>query len=191
MSFAFVPIRRADFPLLSQWLSTPHVMRWWNDDPSRSAIEEDYGGCVDGTEPAEVFLAHWEGEAVGLIQRYRFGAYPEYVAEMAHIVAVPVDATGIDYVIGPPAAVGRGVGAAMIADFVSRTWLDDPLTVAVIVPVQAGNLASWRALERAGFVRIAQGDLRPDNPMDSPHHYIYRRERMSTVADELGVRAQQ
>ena len=69
--FEFTPIRRADFPLLNDWLSTAHVARWWHDDPSLDAIESDYGGCVDGTDPAEAFIARCDGAAVGLIQRYR------------------------------------------------------------------------------------------------------------------------
>jgi aminoglycoside 6'-N-acetyltransferase len=173
-SFEFTPIRRKDFPLLSCWLRTPHVARWWNDDPSPGAIEHDYGGCVDGTEPAEVFIAHCDGAAVGMIQRYRFGAYPQYANDMAHIVDVAADMTSIDYLVGPSHALGKGIGSAMIAAFVARTWADDPATPAIIVPVQADNRASWRALERAGFARIAEGELEPDNPVDSRWHYIYR-----------------
>ncbi len=42
------------------------------------------------------------------------------------------------------------------------------------MPVAAGNRASWRALERAGFTRIAAGPLPPDNPIDPPDHVVYR-----------------
>ena len=174
MQFTYIPIERNDFTMLSVWLSAPHVMRWWDDDPSIHAIEQDYGGCVDGTEPAQVFIAHCDGAPVGLIQRYRFGAYPQYMAELAHIVEVPAEATSIDYLIGPQNALGRGLGTAMIAQFVVLTWRDDPATPSVIVPVQADNRASWRALECAGFARVAQGDVAPDNPIDRPLHFIYR-----------------
>jgi aminoglycoside 6'-N-acetyltransferase len=173
MHFDFTPIRRADFGLLSGWLSTPHVMRWWADDPSLAAIEADYGGCIDGTEAAAVFIAHYGGEAVGLIQRYRIDGDPEYLAELASVVQVPAGAISIDYLVGPSHVLGRGIGSAMIAAFVRRTWRDDLDTPAVVVPVQADNRASWRALERAGFTRIAQGELAPDNPVDGTRHYIY------------------
>lgn len=46
-----------------------------------------------------------------------------------------------------------------------------------VVPIFAGNRASWRALEKAGFIRIAEGDLVPDNPIDPPLHVIYRLDR--------------
>jgi aminoglycoside 6'-N-acetyltransferase len=178
-SLTFTPITRNDFPLVSRWLSTPHVARWWDDDASPEAIENDYGGCVDGTEPSDVFIAHCNGAAVGLIQRYRFGAYPQYAGEMAHILQVSADFTSIDYLIGPPDTLGKGVGSAMIAAFIARTWEEDPATPGIIVPVQADNRASWRALERAGFARIAEGELEPDNPIDSRSHYIYQLARVT------------
>jgi aminoglycoside 6'-N-acetyltransferase len=170
----FRPIARADFPLLSRWMSTPHVLRWWDDDPSLAALERDYGPCVDGTEPAQVFIAHQLDFPIGLIQRYRLGAYPAYIAELAHLLAVPAQASSIDYLIGPTEALGKGLGSAMIAAFAARTWRDDPGTPAIVVPVQADNRASWRALELAGFARIAEGALTPDNPCDRPAHVIYR-----------------
>ena len=38
-------------------------------------------------------------------------------------------------------------------------------------------MASWRALEKAGLSRIAQGAMTPDNPVDEPLHYVYRVDR--------------
>lgn len=174
VSFEFSAIARSHFPLLSRWLSTPQVDRWWHDDPSLEAIETDYGGCVDGWEPCQAYIAHVDGAPVGLVQRYRFGAYPEYMKEIAHILHVPADFSSIDYLIGPVDALGHGIGTAMIAAFVARTWEDDPVTPAIIVPVQADNRASWRTLERAGFVRVGAGAMEPDNPVDRHLHYIYR-----------------
>ncbi len=54
---------------------TAHVTRWWNDGPSLAAIEADYGGVVDGTEPAAAFIAYRDAVPIGLIQRYRVDAY--------------------------------------------------------------------------------------------------------------------
>ena len=176
-SFEYTLIKRADFALLGEWLSTSHVARWWDDDPSPGAIESGYGGCVDGTEPAEVFIVRCDGAPVGLIQRYRIGAYPQYASDIAGIVELPEDTTSIDYLIGPPNALRKRLGTAMIAAFVARTWQDWPATSSMIVPVHADNRASWRALERAGFVRVAAGELAPDNPIDSRAHYLYQQAR--------------
>jgi aminoglycoside 6'-N-acetyltransferase len=79
----------------------------------------------------------------------------------------------MDYFVGEPDMRGRGIGAGMIAALVARTWPAYPDAGEIIVPVAAGNAASWRALERAGFVRIGEGELEPDNPIDPPDHVIY------------------
>jgi aminoglycoside 6'-N-acetyltransferase len=43
--------------------------------------------------------------------------------------------------------------------------------------VVAANVASWRALEKAGLKRVAEGPMPPDNPVDDALHYIYRADR--------------
>ena len=177
-NFTFRPITRGDFTLLSQWLATPHVARWWADDASAAAIEADYGGCVDGTEPAEVFIAHCGARPAGLIQRYRLDAYPQYIEELAAIMTVPAAAWSIDYFLGPADVLGQGLGTRMVQAFVARIWRDDNAASCVIVPTNAYNRASWRSLERAGFTRVASGDLTPDNPVDDPAHFIYRLDRL-------------
>jgi aminoglycoside 6'-N-acetyltransferase len=178
-AWRFLPLARADFPLLAHWLRQPHVARWWADDPSPAALEADYGGVVDGSEPAEVFLA-WHGDrAVGLVQRLRLAAYPDYLAQLAPLLAVPADSWSIDYLVGEAADIGHGWGTAMIEAFVSRLWAEVPQAICLLVPVHAENHASWRALERAGFVRAASGELEPDNPVDSRAHHVYRLVRPS------------
>jgi len=49
----------------------------------------------------------------------------------------------------------------MISSFVAAGWPLHPDADDVIVPVATGNVASWRALERAGFRRIATGAWSP------------------------------
>jgi aminoglycoside 6'-N-acetyltransferase len=172
-SITFAPLRRSDLPLLAAWLTEPLVARWWNHETSAEAVERDFGPSIDGVDPTELFLAATAGRPFGLIQRYAIAAYPEYVEELTAVCAVPPAALSIDYLIGDAASRGRGLGAAMIDEFVAATWAAHPGAAAVVVPVSAGNRASWRALERAGFRRIATGDLEPDNPLDPPEHHVY------------------
>ncbi len=178
----FRPLRRDDFQLLAGWLAEPLVARWWNHETTPEAIERDFGGLVDGREPTEVCIASMGNRPFGLIQRYPIGAYPEYVDELAPVLPVPPGALSVDYLIGEPASRGRGLGAAMIAAFVAESWTRYPDANDVIVPVSAGNTGSWRALERAGFERVAEGELEPDNPIDSRDHYVYRRGRQAATA---------
>jgi aminoglycoside 6'-N-acetyltransferase len=166
-----------DFPLLATWLSHPHVSRWWNHEFTPEAVLRDFGPSARGEEPNEDLLALDHGRPVGLLQRSFWHDYPEYVQEVAHILAVPENAVTIDYLIGELADTGHGLGPAIIRAAVADTWRTHPRAEEIIVPVVAGSQASWRALEKAGFTRIAQGDLAPDNPIDPPRHVIYRIDR--------------
>lgn len=65
----------------------------------------------------------------------------------------------------------------MIQEVVRATWADHPDATAVLVPVHVGNRASWRILEKAGLLRVADVSLEPDNPIDDRAHYLYRIDR--------------
>jgi aminoglycoside 6'-N-acetyltransferase len=170
---AFRPLRRDDFPRLARWLAEPAVARWWNHETTPEAVERDFGPSVDGRDPTEMFVALSADRPFGLIQRYRIAGEPEYAAELSRVCAVPPGALSIDYLIGEPDMRGRGLGAGLITALVADSWAAYPDAQDVIVPVAAGNVASWRALERAGFARVAEGELAPDNPIDPPDHVIY------------------
>jgi aminoglycoside 6'-N-acetyltransferase len=43
--------------------------------------------------------------------------------------------------------------------------------------VAAGNVASRRVLEKAGFVFVTVARAAPDNPADPPEHRVHRRLR--------------
>ena len=168
------PLRRADFPLLARWLAEPLVARWWDEDPSPAAVEARYGPSVDGTDPTAVYLGIHDGEPFGLIQVYRVDDDPEWLAELAAVCAVPAGALSIDYLVGEPAFRGRGLGAALIAAAVARGFADHPGARDVLVPVAVGNVASWRALRKAGAAWYAEGELTPDNPVDPRDHVVHR-----------------
>lgn len=124
-----------------------------------------------------MFIAHLDDAPIGLIQRYRFDSYPEYLDEVASLYAIPRDAFSMDYFIGPETYLRRGLGAAMLRDFVRKLWLERTDASCVIVPTHATNVASHRALERVGFYRVAAGEMEPDNPSMSPDHFVYRIDR--------------
>lgn len=168
---------RSDLPLLVRWLETPHVARWWAHETTPAAIEADFGDGIDGREPTDYDIALHEGRPIGLIQRYPMAAYPEYPQELSVLADVPAGAWSIDYFIGEPDAVGRGLACAMTRACVESIWRDDREASAVVTAVHADNPASWRMLERAGFVRVASGELEPDNPVDDRRHFMYRIDR--------------
>lgn len=173
----FRPLTRADFPLLARWLAEPLVARWWHHEHDAAALERDFGPSLDGADATELLVAELAGRPFGLVQRYPVHAYPEYADELAPLCEVPAGALSIDYLLGEPDLRGRGLGARMVRELVGDSWPRYPGAGCVVVPVAAGNPASWRALERAGFRRVAEGPLTPDNPVDPPDHVVYRLDR--------------
>jgi aminoglycoside 6'-N-acetyltransferase len=182
-TITFQRLGREHFELLGRWLAEPHVARWWNHDPSPDAIEENFGDTIDGIEPAADYVAFVDEQPLGVIQFCLFHDFPEYVAEMADVYPVDIDAATIDYFIGDPDAVGKGWGTAMIQEFVVRIWREEPDVGHVVVPVNSANVASWKALLNAGFRLVARGELDPDNPIDDRLHEILRIDRPAVGAE--------
>jgi aminoglycoside 6'-N-acetyltransferase len=171
------PVTVADFPLLRAWLAQPYVARWWNHETTHEAVERDFGPTARGEEPAEDLLALLDGRPFGLAQRSRIADYPEELAAFGAIVPVSEGAMTIDYLIGDPDLVGRGMGARMIRSLVAGTWAAYPSAPCIIVAVAAANIASWRALESAGLARVGEGEMEPENPIDDPLHVVHRVDR--------------
>lgn len=167
----------SDLPLLGRWLAEPAVVRWWNHDPSPEGVQRDFGPSVRGEEPGQDLVVLLDGRPVGLLQRSRISDYDEELEEFAALVEVPEGAVELDYLLGEPDLRGRGLGSRLIAAAVADTWATMPDVPAVLIAVVASNVASWRAVEKAGLRRIAEGPMEPDNPVDDPLHYVYRADR--------------
>ncbi len=171
------PVTEDDFPLLADWLSRAHVHRYWHHDFSAEGVARDFGPGTRGEEAGEDLLVSLGAEPVALVQRSRIQDYAEDFEELAAIIEVPHGAVTIDYLIADAARTGKGLGTAIIWSVVADTWTSYPEAPAIIVAVVAGNVGSWRALEKAGFRRIAEGDITPDNPVDPPRHVVLRIDR--------------
>jgi aminoglycoside 6'-N-acetyltransferase len=170
-------VGEGDFPLLRGWLEQPHVARWWHHETSPEAVARDFGPAARGEEPSEDWLALLDGRPVGLVQQCFIADYPEYRDELADVTEVPEGALTLDYLIGDPKLTGRGLGPEILRSALARIWADHAEARCVVIPVHAANRRSWRALEKTGLRRVAEGELTPDNPADDRHHYIYRAER--------------
>jgi aminoglycoside 6'-N-acetyltransferase len=133
----------ADLALVEGWLRQPHVARWWTEDPQEELV--GYRRCISGEDPTFALVVMVDGRAVGWCQWYRWAAYPE----AAQYGAVVRD-IGIDYAIGEPDHIGRGVGTAMIAALLAEIRDREP-GAAALVSVDRENAASRRILEKNGF----------------------------------------
>ena len=103
------------------------------------------------------------GGPIGWCQWYRWEDYPDEARELE----ARAGEVGLDYALGDPGAIGRGLGAAMIAALVREVRARHP-GCGIVVEPEATNAASRAVLERNGFVLV---DVRPlafernDRPM--------------------------
>lgn len=146
---ALRPMTRGDLPDVSRWRSAAHVRRWFDADgePDLPGVTALYGPRIDGDSATTMWVVEVNGRSVGFLQDYRLADYPEYA-----VPAPDPGAVGVDYAIGEPGFVGRGIGTRMLwawALAARRRWPDVP---AYFSAPDHRNAASLRALEKAGFV---------------------------------------
>ena len=167
----------ADLALVRDWLRQPHVSAWWGEDVEREIA--DLAGQLRAGGPSVCRIVERERHAVGLLYRYRIADYPEYGREFAAAgVPVPPRAWSMDYLLGAPESVGRGVGVAMVRAACAELWAEQPDAACVIVAVHADNERSWRALQRAGFTTLlGTVDMAPDVGGHDRRHVVSRLDR--------------
>ncbi|MEM6325898.1 MAG: GNAT family N-acetyltransferase [Bacteroidota bacterium] len=161
LTIRFRPLTDDDLPMMHRWLNDPAVVEWWEgEDVSWPAVVSDYGsGHGDPVEHWIALLDPGSGqdaEPLGWIQCY--GAETQVDDETyywrEHLTLH--ETAGIDYLIGEARHRGKGAGAAMIRAFVRDVVFPrHPEWVQAAAGPFEANVASWKALEAAGFTRRA------------------------------------
>lgn len=156
-------MRSDDLDLVERWLAAPHVARWYL---AASSVEQEIGDLrdgVDGREPVHVLVVLHQESAIGWCQWYPCHVDPAWASDVG---AGPED-VGIDYAIGEPAFVGRGLGTVVVGELVRAARAEYPACAVVSDPDER-NTASRRVLEKNGFELVAVRSLpseRTDDPM--------------------------
>ncbi len=160
---------------MAGWLREPHVACWWLQGTTAEVELEKLRARVAGTrdQAMRLLVIRERSEQhrdvavpIGWCQWYPYDAYP---AEAKAIGAHAGDC-GIDYAIGDPAAVARGLGTQLIANLVDEVHRHHP-GCGVIADPDARNVASRRVLERNGFSLTA---IRAITPVADEAVAIYR-----------------
>jgi aminoglycoside 6'-N-acetyltransferase len=130
-------------------------------------------------ERTEVFVVAVDGVDGGIVQRYRTADDPQWRATLqaADPATAALDSAGLDYLIGVESLRGRGVGSVLLQAFTDALLAEWADIEAVVTSVLAENVASWRVLENAGFVRTWSGQLASDDPSDQGESYLMVRRR--------------
>jgi RimJ/RimL family protein N-acetyltransferase len=164
----FRPLSRADLPLVHHWVNTPHVAEWWDDLPTITDVEADFGPGIDGDDPTHYFVIDVGGRPVGIIQTYLIDGEPEYKTALGG----PDHAAGVDLAIGEPDLVGQRLGPAVIHAFVEDVvfarWPAGVVDRCVAGPNHR-NARSIAAFQAAGFRKGAvvpvPGEPEPERVM--------------------------
>ncbi|HEX6151753.1 GNAT family N-acetyltransferase [Nocardioides sp.] len=141
---------RGDLPDVARWLAAEHVRRWFGSqgEPTMDYVTERYGPRIDGMSPTRMWVVEVNGRSVGFCQDYRLRDHPEFAA-----LTPDPEAVGVDYAIGEPHLVGRGVGTVMLWAWLfsaRRRYAD--VTTYFAAPDHR-NESSLRMLDKVGFVR--------------------------------------
>ena len=141
---------RSDLPALTRWLQAPHVQRWWHNDgePTTDRVTATYGPRVDGSTPTRMWVVEVNGRSVGFVQDYRIRDYPGFA-----LLTPDPDAVGLDYAIGEPGWVGRGLGARLLWAWMQDAHRRFPDATSYFAAPDHANAASLRILDKAGFTR--------------------------------------
>ena len=137
-----------DLPDLVRWRQSEHVRAWWAADgePTAENVAAQYGPDIDGMTPTRLWIAEVNGRSVGFVQDYRIKDYPEFALLTAH-----PDAIGVDYAIGDPQWVGRGLGTRVVWAWMLRAQHRFPEATAFFAAPDHRNGASLRLLTKLGF----------------------------------------
>jgi aminoglycoside 6'-N-acetyltransferase len=144
------PLRSSDLALVERWLGEPHVARWYLAGSSLERELADVRSSVRGGHGVRVLAVLEDDVPVGWCQWHPCSEDPEWAAEIG---AGPGD-VGVDYAIGKPSAVGRGVGTELVAALMRVVRTERP-GCGVMADPEADNVASRRVLEKNGFELLA------------------------------------
>jgi RimJ/RimL family protein N-acetyltransferase len=162
--FSVRPMTPGDFPDVSRWVNEPHVAQWWDDNRSLEQVAAHYGPALAGEDPTRLWVWEANGRSVGFAQDYRISDHPEYA-----LLSARPDAIGVDYAVGDPAFVGRGLGTSLLwvflRDIVWPAYVDAREFFAA---PDHRNRASLRVLAKLGFIEGTWFDEpRPDGGVDT------------------------
>ena len=150
LSVTLRPMSRGDLPDVARWRQQEHVLKWWQADgePSLDNVTAQYAPDIDGMTPTRIWVVEANGRSIGFVQDYRLADYPEYA-----VLTPDPAAIGVDYAIGEPAWLHRGIGARMLWAWQLKTQHRFADATTFFSAPDHRNEASLRVLEKVGFTR--------------------------------------
>ncbi|HZW61506.1 MAG TPA: GNAT family N-acetyltransferase [Candidatus Babeliales bacterium] len=154
----FRPLQESDFPLLVQWLNTPHVKQWWDPDHvwNLDTVTAKYRSYVNGyklidgkQKPIHAFIIVLDDKPIGYIQYYNAYDFPR---TQGYLQNLPASLAAFNIYIGEPSVLGKGLGAIIIKQFLTLyIW---PHFDVCFVDPETANIGAIKTFEKVGFNKI-------------------------------------
>lgn len=148
MEISFKPMSIDDLPLLETWMAMPHWREWWGDAEGELA---DISNMIDGKDTTRPFLFLIDGKPTGYIQYWHVGHQqtPGWIARHPWLADLPAEAIGVDISIGETEKLSKGIGTAVLSEFVRR--LEALGYETILIDPDPKNKRAVRSYEKAGF----------------------------------------
>jgi aminoglycoside 6'-N-acetyltransferase-1b len=159
MQFNFNPLTESDLQLLFECLNRPHVAEWWNGPTSLAQVRDKYLPRLSLDSSVHPYIARLNGIPIGFIQSYIV------IAQQASgwwLDEQNPGAIGIDQFLADAENLGKGIGTAMVTQFVEFLFWDSGVTKIQTDPAPT-NLRAIRCYEKARFRKVGIVDT-PDGP---------------------------
>jgi RimJ/RimL family protein N-acetyltransferase len=154
------PIKAEDIEPLLDWLEAPHVKAWWGVESAKTNRLK-YQSRLLADALTRVFIIQVDHKPAGMIQCYRHSDYPDCDSEIGIDNAI-----GIDYLIATPELTGKGIGTQAIKMMTRMALTLFPSLTTVVASPHKENIASRRALEKAGFALVREAKLASAYPAE-------------------------
>lgn len=146
----------ADVSNLVRWQRDADVARWWWDiaDLTDEELTEKWTRRASGPNTGEDsktdrLIIVVDGHDIGEIQVADLDDYPEVATE----VGIP-NAASVDIFVGEPEWRNRGVGSAVIRQFVDEVVFSRPGIETCTIDPEPENTRAIRSYEKAGFTHV-------------------------------------
>lgn len=158
-NFKFRPLKESDLPILVDWLNRKHLQEWWRSgEITRDKVREKYLPRILEKDAARPFIAYLDRKPFGYIQYYWASeGGPNWWPDEPGPGVI-----GIDQFIADESQLDKGLGTAMISQFI-RFLLEEISISEICVDPRPDNLRAIRCYEKVGFKKVGRIQT-PDGP---------------------------
>ena len=151
MKFKFRRTTSEDFNTLHKWLNEKHVREFFQpEEINLEKVISKYQPRLDENHPVKMHMALLDNNVFAYIQSYRVMDFPKHSKTIEE-----VHGFSIDYFIGEPQNINRGLGSQMINSyftFIASELIPDEKDC--FVSIRKDNLKSIHACKNAGFTEV-------------------------------------